>query len=148
MLYMTHNRMHTMRIKKLSLCTMGKWRYNSNFLDLDTRWRWVVSSMPRSTCFRGKITLFPLDKRLFGPQSRFWRCKKRKILHFRETNPDSLACSQSLYWLSYPDCINIKLGVQEVYIYQLNIQRWHWSCPPKPAMYWGYVMPPRKCTLP
>jgi hypothetical protein len=53
---------------------MGEWRYSSNFLDLSTRWRWVVGFTPRPFNPRGKSPQYPLDRRLGGPQSRSGRC--------------------------------------------------------------------------
>jgi hypothetical protein len=38
-------------------------------LNLGTRWRWVVSFMPRPLYNRGKNPWYPLDMRLGGPQS-------------------------------------------------------------------------------
>jgi hypothetical protein len=40
-------------------------------LDLGTRWRWVVSFMPRPLYPQGKSPWYPLDRRLGGPQSRY-----------------------------------------------------------------------------
>jgi hypothetical protein len=49
---------------------MREWRYSSIFLDLNTRWRWVVSFKPLSLYPRGKSTRYPLDGGLGEPQSR------------------------------------------------------------------------------
>jgi hypothetical protein len=48
---------------------MGEWRYSSTFLDLGTRWRWVVSFTPLPLYPRGKSSRYPLDRRLGGPES-------------------------------------------------------------------------------
>jgi hypothetical protein len=48
---------------------IGEWRYSSTIPDLGTRWRWVVSVMPRPLYPWGKSPLYPLDRRLGGPQS-------------------------------------------------------------------------------
>jgi hypothetical protein len=39
-------------------------------IELDTRWRWVVSSTPRPLYPQGKSPWYPLDRRLGGPQRR------------------------------------------------------------------------------
>jgi len=39
-------------------------------LNLDARWRWVVSFRPRPLYLRGKNARYPLDSRLGGRQSR------------------------------------------------------------------------------
>jgi hypothetical protein len=60
---------------------MGEWRYTSTILDLGTRWRLVVSFKPRPLLYpRGKSPLYPLDRRLGGPQSRSGRCEDEKNL--------------------------------------------------------------------
>jgi hypothetical protein len=41
-----------------------------SFFDLGTGWRWVVSFTPRPLCPQGKSPLYPLDRRLGGPQRR------------------------------------------------------------------------------
>jgi len=44
---------------------LGKWRYSPHsFLDLGTRWRWVVSVTPRPLYLPGKSLWYPLDRRL------------------------------------------------------------------------------------
>jgi hypothetical protein len=48
---------------------MMEWRYSSTNLDNGTRWRWVVSLMPRPFYLRK-----PLDGRLGGAHSRYERC--------------------------------------------------------------------------
>jgi hypothetical protein len=40
-----------------------------SFFDLGTRWRWVVSFMPRPLYPQGKSPWYPLERRLGGPQS-------------------------------------------------------------------------------
>jgi hypothetical protein len=82
---------------------MGEWKYSSTIIDLGTRWRWVVS-----------FTALPLYPRENSPGTHWiggWvsprdgldAAEKRKILHFRESNPCSPARSPSLNRLSYPD---------------------------------------------
>jgi hypothetical protein len=48
------------------------------FLDLGTRWRWVVSFMPQPLYFQGKSPWYPLGRRLGGPQSRSGRGGEEK----------------------------------------------------------------------
>jgi hypothetical protein len=48
---------------------MWKWSYSSNFLDLSTRWWWVVSFMPWPLYSQGKNPWCPLGRSLGGPQS-------------------------------------------------------------------------------
>jgi hypothetical protein len=52
----------------------GEGMYSFTLLDLDTRWRWVISFTPLSLYSRGKSPRYPLDERLGGPQSRSGRC--------------------------------------------------------------------------
>jgi hypothetical protein len=42
-------------LKYYTMKTYGEWRYSSTFLDLDTRWRWVVSFTPLPLYPPGKI---------------------------------------------------------------------------------------------
>jgi hypothetical protein len=44
--------------------------YFPSFFDLGTRWKWVVSFTPQPLYPQGKSPLYPLDRRLSGPQSR------------------------------------------------------------------------------
>jgi hypothetical protein len=52
--------------------------YISTIPDLGTRWRWVVSFMPRPLYTLGNRPPVPLDRRLGGPQSRYGRCGQKK----------------------------------------------------------------------
>jgi hypothetical protein len=47
-------------------------------LDLGTRWRWVVSFTLLPVYPQGKSYMFPLDRRLCGPQSRSGRGSKER----------------------------------------------------------------------
>jgi hypothetical protein len=47
-------------------------------MNLDTRWRWVVSFTPRPLYSRGKSPWNPLDSRLGGPQNRCERDDEEK----------------------------------------------------------------------
>jgi hypothetical protein len=59
---------------------MGEWRYTSTILDLDTRWRWVVSFTHLPLYSRGKSPRYPLARRLGWCQSRSGRCGEGKNL--------------------------------------------------------------------
>jgi hypothetical protein len=52
---------------------MGEWRYSSIIFDLGSIWRWMVSFPPRPLYLRENRPRYPLDKRLFGAQSRSGR---------------------------------------------------------------------------
>jgi hypothetical protein len=67
---------------------MGEWRYSSNFLDLGTRWRRVVSFTPLPLYPRGKRLRYPLDRRLGRPQSRSGRCGEEKKLALPAIEPE------------------------------------------------------------
>jgi hypothetical protein len=84
--------------------TCGEWRYGCTFLDLGTRWRWVVSFTSRPL-YRGEICpRYPLDRRLGGPHSRYGSYgEEKKSCPYRETNSCLPARSSSLYRLSYSD---------------------------------------------
>jgi hypothetical protein len=84
---------------------MGEWMYRSHFLDLGTSWQWAVSFMSRPLYPRGKSPLYPLDRRLGGPQHRSGRHGEVKILATIGTRTRPFghpAHSQSLYRLRYP----------------------------------------------
>jgi hypothetical protein len=49
-----------------------------HFLDLGTRWRWVVSFTPLPLYLEGKSPWYPFDRRLGGPQSRSGRGGEKK----------------------------------------------------------------------
>jgi hypothetical protein len=59
---------------------MGEYRYNSTILDLDTRWRRVVSFTSRPIYRYGKNSRYPLDRRLGGPQTWYEYCRVEKNL--------------------------------------------------------------------
>jgi hypothetical protein len=86
---------------------MWKWRYNSTILDLGTRLRWVVSSMPLPLYPRRKRPWYPLNKGLSGSQSRSGRYGVGKnSCTYREFNPgppvlQPVARRPLLYRLSY-----------------------------------------------
>jgi hypothetical protein len=57
---------------------MGEWSYGSNIFDLGTRWEWVISFTSRPHYRRVNHFLFPLDRRLGGPQIRSGRCEEEE----------------------------------------------------------------------
>jgi hypothetical protein len=57
---------------------VGKWRYSSIILDLDTRWRWVPSFTPRPLLPQGNRLWYQLDRRLGEPPSRPGSCGEEK----------------------------------------------------------------------
>jgi hypothetical protein len=61
---------------------VGKWRYSCNFLDIGTRWRWVLSFTPLLLYPRGRSPRYPLDRRLGGPQNQYGHCgvDKNRVL--------------------------------------------------------------------
>jgi hypothetical protein len=80
-----------------------EWRYSSTSLDLGSTWRWVVRFTPLPIYPRWKSPLYPLDRRLSGPQSRSRHCGEEKILALVGIEPRS--STPSLYQLSYPDSL-------------------------------------------
>jgi hypothetical protein len=50
-----------------------EWRCNCTFLGFGTRLKWVDSFSPRPLYPRGESFLYPMDRRLGGPQSRSGR---------------------------------------------------------------------------
>jgi len=75
-------------------------------LALGTRRGWEVSFMPQPLYPWGKSLQYPLDRRLGGPQSWSGQSGEEKHsqspLRIKPPNPDHPACSQLLFWLSYP----------------------------------------------
>jgi hypothetical protein len=59
---------------------MGEWRYSSTFLDLDSRWRRVVSFVALPLYSRGKSSQQSVDKRLSQLQGRSGCCEVEKNL--------------------------------------------------------------------
>jgi hypothetical protein len=69
---------------------IGEWMCSSTILDLDTRWRWVVSFTPRLLYPRGKSPRYPLDRRLGGPQNRSGNYRQKKnFVTLQEIEPRS-----------------------------------------------------------
>ena len=67
--------------------------------DRGTRRGWVVSSTPRPHFTPGKDPVPILQEAGWAPGP---VCTRGKSRPYRDSMPDNPACSQSLYWLSYP----------------------------------------------
>jgi hypothetical protein len=83
-------------------------------LDLGTSWRWVVSFTHRPLYLRGKSPLYPLDRRLDGPQSRSGRRGEDTNLAptgTRTPTPGRASRIQSLYRLRYPGSLVFSCNV-------------------------------------
>jgi hypothetical protein len=66
---------------------MVEWKYSPRILNLDTRWRWMVSFTPRHLHPQRKKPVFPLGRRLSGYHSRSRRGDEEKISQpCRESN--------------------------------------------------------------
>jgi len=88
----------------------GHWGSGSiapRFLDLGTRWRWMVSFTPRPFYPQRKSPWYPLDRRLGGAQNRSGRCGKEKdsqapiiqpIAQRYTTELSQLLCSNIKKW--------------------------------------------------
>jgi hypothetical protein len=92
-----------------------------SILNLNTRWRWVVSFTPRPLYLRGKSTRYPLVRRLGGSQSRSGRGgeeEKSNNCPCRELNPNrptrSLVSIQTELPRLQPDCIYQELNGNSV----------------------------------
>jgi hypothetical protein len=59
--------------------TYGGWRYSSTILELDTRWRWVVSFTPRLLYSRGKVPCSHCIGGWVGPKACLDVVEKTKI---------------------------------------------------------------------
>lgn len=53
---------------------LGEWSYSSTILNLDIRWKWVVSFTLRPPYPQIKSSRYPFDRILPGSQSRSGRC--------------------------------------------------------------------------
>jgi hypothetical protein len=58
---------------------MAEWRYRFTFIDLDTRWRCVLSFTSLSLYHRGKSRRYALDRRLRVPRVGLDVVERRKI---------------------------------------------------------------------
>jgi hypothetical protein len=91
---------------KLSLCFNRASRHGSvlgergiapRILDLSTRWRWMVSFTPRPLYPQEKSPLYPLDRRLGGPQNRSGHGEGKIPSPARTRIPDHPAPIRALY---------------------------------------------------
>jgi hypothetical protein len=57
--------------------------HSSIILNPDTSRRWMVSLTPLPLCPKGNSRLYPLYRRLCGPQKRFGRCEEENLLPIR-----------------------------------------------------------------
>jgi hypothetical protein len=83
---------------------MEEWRYNIFYLG--TRWRWVVSLMPRPLYPRRQNPRYELDRRLGAPQGPSGRCGQEKKLFPLpeiEPGPSEHVVSRCTYWAISPD---------------------------------------------
>jgi hypothetical protein len=92
---------------------MGKLRYTVTFLDLGSRWKWVVSF---TLTLGGKNPVSQWIESWVGPRFSLGAVEKRKILYCRESKPDCSARRPSLYRLN----INNQLfSVNKIFIQKL-----------------------------
>jgi hypothetical protein len=66
---------------------MVEWRYSSTIPDLCTRWRWVVSFMPRPLNTPGKSPSYPEARCAQRPVSTLWSNEKLPALAGNQTKP-------------------------------------------------------------
>jgi hypothetical protein len=88
------------KLKHYAMKTYRGERCSSTFLDLGTRWRWVVSLTPLPLYLRGESPRYPLDRRLGRFQRRSGRCGEEKKISLPGIEPEPF--SLSLNRLSYP----------------------------------------------
>jgi hypothetical protein len=86
----------------------GRGMYRSRFLNLGTRWRWLVSFTSRLLYPLRKSTRFPLCRRLAGPQIRPGQRWQEKVLDYPISNSDPLvvqpvASAQISEWQGYQE---------------------------------------------
>jgi hypothetical protein len=102
---------------------MGKRRYNSTILDLDTRWTRVVSFTPLPLHLRGQRIRYPFDRRLGGLQSRSECCGEWKnLLHLTGIEPRSSSPSPSRCPIRRWDSEDLQLDVSM--LHSGNITCW------------------------
>jgi hypothetical protein len=82
----------------------GSWGILPRILNLDARWRWVVSFTPRPLYLRCKIPpRHPFDRRLGGPQSWFGRGGKIISRYWSYRELKTCRPARSLVFI-LPDC--------------------------------------------
>lgn len=103
----------------LSSCTawrhMMEWRYSSNNFNLNTRWRWAVSSMPNHYNHVESTPQYPLKRRHGGPQSWIGRFAKEQNL---------LPC-----WKVTHNCLDVQSAAWQ--LHYLNCPECNWALPPQ-----------------
>ena len=95
--------------KATPVCTpwrvRGAWSTAPRILNLGTRWRWVVSFMPRPLYPWRKSLHFSLNRRFSEFQSRLGFTEKKNIFLLPRIKPRFFGLPtlvQSLHWLRYP----------------------------------------------
>jgi hypothetical protein len=81
----------------------GECKYSSTILDLGTRWKWVVSFMPRSLYPRERSPDIHWIGGWVGLKAILQAVEKIKTCPSRESIPGRPARGPLLYRLSYPD---------------------------------------------
>jgi hypothetical protein len=77
----------------------GNGNISPHILDLSSRWRWVVSFVPRSLYLQVKSRWYSFDRRLGGPQNRSGNLGEEKIVPTGIRIPDHPTCSPALcHW--------------------------------------------------
>jgi hypothetical protein len=61
---------------------VGEWRYSFNLIELDSRWRSVVSFTSLPVFPQGKSPRHLFVKKFIAPPSQFGRCEEKKNLMF------------------------------------------------------------------
>jgi hypothetical protein len=82
--------------------TYGEWRYSSTILDVDTDGSEWTASRPCRFTSGERVPDTHWIGGWVGPRSGLNAVERRKIVHFRESNPRHPARNPSLYWLMYP----------------------------------------------
>jgi hypothetical protein len=103
---------------------MGEWMYNPHFLDLGSRWRWVVSITSRPLFYRLKNPRYPLDTRLGGPQSRCGRHGEEKILDPTGIRTPTPRSSSLRYPGSYKYMYHVTLKVHPAMLSAESANAW------------------------
>jgi hypothetical protein len=115
---------------------MGEWRYSSTILDLETRWRWKVSFMPRPLYPRGNSPQYHCIWGWVGPRSDL-DAVKRKILPLPGIEPRFLSCPAlspswyRLFWRKgtyiFVSCIIVATSMSlDLYIATISLRCQNW----------------------
>jgi hypothetical protein len=103
---------------------MGEWRYRSTILDLDIRWRRVVSFTPLPLYPKGTSSRYPLDRRLLGPQSRAGCCGKNCLASAGSLTSAVLNIGYSFV---AKQTRNSPLALSTLYLKTMNVYK-HYYC--------------------